>query len=143
MANLALSNIHRPFRSFDDDFERMFNRMERRFERDVARFDMRSDVTEDDTRYLVDVDLPGVRKEDIDIAVSGNSVTVQAQFGDRDGGGQGKRLQKERTVGECFRSFTFPSEIDVAKASASFEHGVLTLSLPKADGARPKHLRVS
>lgn len=143
MANLALSNIHRPFRSFDDDFERMFNRMARRFERDVARFDMRSDVTEDDTRYLVDVDLPGVRKEDIDIAVSGNSVTVQAQFGDRDGGGQGKRLQKERTVGECFRSFTFPSEIDVAKASASFEHGVLTLSLPKADGARPKHLRVS
>ncbi|WP_162301499.1 Hsp20/alpha crystallin family protein [Cognatilysobacter segetis] len=143
MANIALSSIQRPLRAFDDDFERMFNRLERRFERDVARFDMRSDVTEDDTRYVVDVDLPGVRKEDIDVAVSGNSVTVQAQFGDHSGGTGAKRLQKERTVGECFRSFTFPSEIDTAKATATFDHGVLTLSLPKADGARPHHLRVS
>jgi HSP20 family protein len=143
MAHIALNQGMRPFRGFDDDFERVFNRLERRFERDAARFDMRSDVIEDDTRYLVDVDLPGVRKEDIDVAVSGNSVTVQAQFGDRNGGAGGKRLQKERTVGECFRSYTFPSEIDAAKASATFEHGVLTLTLPKADGARPKHLRVS
>ena len=143
MANMSLTSQQRPLRAFGDDFERMFNRLERRFERDAPHFDMRSDVTEDDTRYLVDVDLPGVRKEDIDVAVSANSVTVQARFGDREGDAARKRLQKERTVGECFRSFTFPQEIDTSKANASFEHGVLTLTLPKADGARPRHLRLS
>ena len=142
MANIAIGNTRRPFNVLDDDVERMFNRMEQRFERDIARFDMRTDVTEDETRYLVDVDLPGVRKDDIDVDVSRNAVTVQARFGGRDPVPGGKRLQEERTVGECFRSFTFPSEIDIAKASASFEHGVLTLSLPKADGARPKRLPV-
>ena len=142
MANIAVGNTRRPFNVFDDDVERMFNRMEQRFERDIARFDMRTDVTEDETRYLVDVDLPGVRKDDIDVDVSRNAVTVQARFGGRDPTAGGKRLQEERTVGECFRSFTFPSEIDIAKASANFEHGVLTLSLPKADGARPKRLPV-
>ncbi|WP_187770812.1 Hsp20/alpha crystallin family protein [Cognatilysobacter lacus] len=143
MATTSMTPVQRLFRPFEDDIDRMFAPLSRRFERDIAELEMRSDVLEDDTRYLVDVDLPGVRKSDIDVAVAGNSVTVQAQFGDRTSDTAGKRLQKERTVGECFRSYTFASEIDAARASATFEHGVLTLTLPKADGARAKHLRVS
>lgn len=125
----------------DDDFERSFHRFGRMLEREVAQLDMRSDVREEDSRYVVDVDLPGVRKEDIDVAVAGNAVTVQAKFAGREGGG--KRLQQERMSGECFRSFTFPSELDAAHATAAFKHGVLTLSLPKADGARARHLRIN
>lgn len=124
-----------------DEFDPLYRHLGRMFDRDIA-LELRSDVHEDDHRYLVDVDLPGVRKEDIDVAVSANSVTVQAQFGDRRREG-GKRLQQERLTGECFRSFTFPEELDVAHAGVTFEHGVLTLSLPKADGARARHLRLS
>lgn len=141
MAN-SLTPMRRLLEPLDDDFDRMYRRLGRMLDRDIGPFELRSDVREEDGRYVVDVDLPGVRKNDIDVSVSGGSVTVQAEFAKRESDG-GKRLQEERLTGECFRSFTFPDDIDAAHATASFEHGVLTLSLPKADGARAKHLRVS
>lgn len=108
--------------------------------------EMRLDVNEDDQAYIVNVDMPGVRKDDIDIAVEGNQVTISAEVkrGDKDKEGKQKSVHSERFYGKACRSFTLPMEIDSSKAEAAYDGGVLTLSLPKLhEGIASRRITVS
>jgi HSP20 family protein len=104
---------------------------------------IRLDVTEDDNAYHVKADLPGVKKEDIDVEVSGNEVSLSAEVkrekSTRDGE---KRVHSERYYGRQYRSFTLPCAIDRKKAEAKFADGVLELTLPKEAGAKGQRLAV-
>lgn len=109
--------------------------------------DMRMDVEEEDGRYTVAMDIPGVRKEDIDVSVSGNMVTVRAHI-DRSvpasaNGGRGKKLLSERVVGESVRSFTLPVDVDATQTTAAYEDGALTLTLPKRPDGQRRRIEVS
>ncbi|AXK71053.1 Hsp20/alpha crystallin family protein [Lysobacter sp. TY2-98] len=139
----ALEPMRHLLEPLDDDLDRLYRRLGRLLDRDMGSLGLRSDIREEESRYLVDVDMPGVRKSDIDISISGNAVTVQAEFKNTEDANSSKRLQQERLSGECFRSYTFPAEIDAAHASASFDHGVLSLTLPKATQTKAQHVRVS
>jgi len=104
---------------------------------------LRMDVSEDDNGYVVKADLPGVNKEDIAVSIDGATVSVSAEVKqEKEAKESGKVLRSERYYGSFTRSFTLPAEIDVAKADAAYEKGVLTLTLPKAAGGETRKLPV-
>lgn len=105
---------------------------------------LRMDVFEAEAAYTVKVELPGVRKEDIDVSIDGNMVTVDAHF---EKGGEKEEAQKqiwtERSRGRMSRSFTLARAIDESRAEARFENGVLTLTLPKRTADESRRLTVT
>lgn len=112
--------------------------------RDLERsLDMRLDVNEDDKTYFVKVDMPGVKKGDIDVSVDGNQVTISAEVKREAARDNEKEVYSERYSGKAFRSFTLPTEVDSAKCGATYDGGVLTLTLPKKNGGGARHVAVN
>lgn len=129
-----------PFAEVDDAFRGWMPRSARQLERAM---EMRLDVAESDKAYAVSVDLPGVKKEDIDVSVEGAQVTISAEVR-RDASKQhGKEIHSERYSGQAYRSLTLPQEVDASAARAQYDGGVLTLTLPKKNGSAAKHLQVA
>ena len=104
---------------------------------------MRMEVTENDTAYLVKAEIPGVNKDDIEVSVDGNVVTVAAEVKREKEAKEGEKvLRTERYYGAVTRTFTLPMDVDFAKAEAKYDNGVLLLTLPKAPGTVTKKLEV-
>lgn len=90
------------------------------------------DVKENGDSYTVQAEIPGVPKDDIDISLDGNVVSLRAEVKQQDSTSQDdKVLRTERFYGSVSRSFQLPVEIDQAQARAKYDNGVLTLTLPK------------
>lgn len=139
-------NPFRPLARFEPfgDLEDLFRGLAApRFAREYERtLDMRLDVCEDDSAYIVNVDMPGVRKSDIDVSVEGRQVTISAEVKREESRDKGKEIYNERYTGNAFRSFVLPSDIDGSKAQASYDGGVLTLTLPKVTGGGSRRLPI-
>jgi HSP20 family protein len=106
--------------------------------------EMRMDVQEDDKAYRVTVDVPGVKKEDIDVSVEGNQVTITAEVKRFEPArADQKELHRERFYGRAFRSFSLPSEVDIDKSEARYDGGVLSLTLPKSGSSRSRHITIN
>jgi len=102
------------------------------------------DVSESDKAYTVKLDLPGVAKDDVKIAIDGRRVTVEAQTQKVEEKKEGDRVvYSERSSASYARSFTLPQEIDQAASAAKMEHGVLTLTLAKRGAPQASQLTVS
>ena len=104
------------------------------------------DVAENERAYTVKLDMPGVAKEDVKVAVEGRQVKVQAQAAPllQQGDDTGERVvYRERAAASYARSFTLPLEVDLGEAAARLEHGVLTLTLPKRGARGAAHLTVN
>lgn len=101
------------------------------------------DVSETDQAYTVKAEIPGVKKEDIKVDVSGNQVSISAETRQEKEEKEGSKvIRSERYYGQQYRSFTLAQEVDDAKADATYSDGVLVLSLPKKAGASHKKLTV-
>ena len=104
---------------------------------------LKVDVTEKNGAYQVTADLPGVKKEDIQVAIDGAQVTLSAEIKREKEVAEGERvLHVERTFGKVSRSFSLPQELDEAKAEAKFRDGVLELTLPKKAAAARKSITI-
>lgn len=104
---------------------------------------IRLDVEETDKDYVVKADIPGMKKEDIKVAIEGNTVSIQAQTtAEQEQKEGGNLVRRERYLGQQYRSFTLPQEIDDQSAQAEYENGVLKLSLPKKTGSVSKTLAI-
>ncbi|MDR3608807.1 MAG: Hsp20/alpha crystallin family protein [Oligoflexia bacterium] len=93
-----------------------------------AEFEPACDIEETDTQFLLNFDLPGVKKEDVKIDLNNNQLTVS---GERKGDVE-KRGTHERYYGAFYRSFTLPTNVETDKVQASYDNGVLQIALPKA-----------
>ena len=101
------------------------------------------DLTEHDDNYAIKAEIPGVRKEDIDVRIDGNLVTITAEVKqDKEEKKDGRVLRSEREYGYASRSFTLASAVDETKADAKYANGVLDLVLPKKATASAKRLSV-
>src|SRR5256714_5646026 len=101
------------------------------------------DVAEKNGAYLVAAELPGVKKEDIQISIDGAQVTLTAETKREKEASQDERvLHTERVYGKLSRSFTLPQEIDETKAEAKFRDGILELTLPKKAAAQRKQISI-
>lgn len=104
---------------------------------------MKVDVHENDGGFLVTAEIPGVPKEEINVSVDGNVVTLSAEVRQRDEKTEGEKLlRSERYYGRVSRSFQLPVDIDASGCQAKYEHGVLTLNLPKKQGGRGQRLTI-
>jgi HSP20 family protein len=99
------------------------------------------DVSEDATAYRVSASLPGVKKEDINVAVEKNEVSISAEI-KRETNTDERLLHSERFVGQASRVFTLAQEIDEAQIVAKYVDGVLNLTLPKKVVAAAKRVVV-
>jgi HSP20 family protein len=107
----------------------------------VAR--IKVDVSEKDGAYLVHAELPGVKKEDIQLTVDGAQVTLSAEIKREKEVAEGERLlHTERVYGRASRSFTLPQEVDEAAAQAKFADGVLELTLPRKAAAAKRQITI-
>jgi HSP20 family protein len=103
----------------------------------------RMDVLDKGTAYEIVVDLPGVKKEEINVAVEGRTVSITAEAKrEREKKEGEKLLHSERYAASYARSFELPTEVTEKGADARFENGVLTLTLPKREPSAAKRLTV-
>ena len=101
------------------------------------------DVFEDKDAVKLLAELPGVRPEDVKLSVENNLLTIRGEKQRRSGDRSGRVHSLERNYGRFERSFALPSTIDPDRISAGFEHGILTVTIPKAERARPREIPVS
>jgi len=139
MANIARWD---PFEdSFDDLVKGFFLRPMRFDQQDHTR--AKIDVKEDANSYTVLAEIPGVKKEDIQVSVDGNQVAISAEIKRQKEEKQGeKTLRSERYYGKVYRSFALAQDVDQEKAQAKYESGVLELRLPKKAAASIRTLTV-
>jgi HSP20 family protein len=105
---------------------------------------IKRDVHEDDACYTVKAEVPGVGKDDIDVRIEGNRVTVSAEVKrDQDEHKDGRVLRRERHYGYASRSFTLACDVDEAKAKATYKDGILELALPKKSKSSSRRLPIA
>ena len=104
---------------------------------------MKVDVAEKNGAYVVKGELPGVKKEDIHVAIDGAQVTIEAEVKrEKEASKDERTLHSERVYGKVTRSFTLPQEVDEAAVEARFQDGVLELKLPKKQAAARKQITI-
>jgi HSP20 family protein len=102
------------------------------------------DVTEDDKVYTLRAEIPGVKKEDIEITIEGDQVAISAEVkNDRDSGEGGRLLRAERHYGKVYRAFALGQDVDQAGAQAKYTDGVLQLTLPKKAAVTSKRISIN
>ena len=105
---------------------------------------IRVDVKEDDKAYTIHAEIPGVRKEDIQIEVDGGQLSIRAEVKRASEKKDGEKLlHSERYYGMVSRSMSLPSEIDTQGAKAEYKDGVLSLTLPKKAAASARRVTVA
>lgn len=93
---------------------------------------IKTDVKETAQGYVVQAEIPGVKKEDIHVTIEGNQVTIQAETKRESEQKEGERvLRSERFYGSLYRSFALPVELDEGASAAKYENGVLELTLAR------------
>jgi len=104
---------------------------------------LKIDVAEQSGEYKVLAELPGVKKDDIKVAIDGDQVSITAETRvERDARNGERVLRSERHFGKVSRAFRLGQEIDEARASAKYADGVLELTLPKKATAAAKQLTI-
>lgn len=128
-----------PFR----EIEELAQRMDRGFtiNPQVARFSPPVDIHEDEQGLELTLDLPGVSPDSLNIEAENNSLTVQAER--KYNRVEGKTAHRvERAYGTFTRTFSIPAKYDLSKVEADFDHGTLTLKVPRSEAAQKRSITV-
>jgi len=140
-----MANITRydPFNELVDDLFKGFFVRPLAFEPRAELARIKLEVAEKNGTYLVTAELPGVKKEDINVTVDGAQVTLAAELKrEKEATENDRLLHTERSFGKVTRTFTLPQELDEAKVEAKFRDGVLELALPKKAAAQRKQIAI-
>jgi HSP20 family protein len=139
-----MANILR-YRPMDDTFDDFF----RGFFMRPVRFDgqqevqLKLDVSEDDKAYTVHAEIPGVKKEDINVSIEGNQLAISAEVKNEKEVKEGEKvLRSERYFGRVSRVVALPQDVDETSARAKYNNGVLELLLPKRTSAKAKSITI-
>ncbi|MEJ2052311.1 MAG: Hsp20/alpha crystallin family protein [Calditrichaceae bacterium] len=99
-------------------------------------------VEETENEYLISAELPGMEKKDINISLDNNVLSISGEKKQEEKS-EGKNYHRvERSYGKFYRSFELPNTVDREKIDANYKNGVLNVSLPKAEEAKPKQIEV-
>ncbi|MFC4821773.1 Hsp20/alpha crystallin family protein [Dokdonella ginsengisoli] len=105
--------------------------------------DIRLDVGEDEANYVIRAEIPGVEKHDIELSIDGRQVSIGAQV-KRESRQEGeKELHVERRYGRARRVFVLPLDVDAERTEATYERGILTVTLPKSADGRSRRVAIS
>lgn len=101
------------------------------------------DVYEDKDALTVNVELPGMKKEDISVSFEDGVLAISGERKNEQEAKEDTTYRSERFYGRFHRSLTLPKPINVEKVKAAYKDGILTITLPKAEEARPRQINVS
>ena len=121
-------NVYDPFRAFDE--------MQRSFFNDRPAMGFRTDVSDTGDAYKLEAELPGFKKEDINIDIEDDCLTISVERKVEDEDKRPNYVKRERVYGSFSRSFDV-SGIDVEKIEAAYNDGILTLNMPKKVEVKP------
>ena len=114
------------FDLFDDFFDnRFFPKKENNL--------MKTDIREKNDKYLVDIDLPGFEKENINLSLDNGYLNISAKVNKEENNDDEKFVRKERFYGECSRSFYVGEDIKEEDIQAEFKNGILKIEIPKKE----------
>lgn len=126
-----------------DDMNRLFSSSLRRSPPgSVGEFLPSLEVKEDENQFLLHLDIPGMERKDLDISVTGNTLTVKGERKEEENKKGKGYFYSERRYGSFHRSVELPTEVDADKVAANYKDGVLELVLPKSEKAKPKQIKV-
>jgi HSP20 family protein len=100
------------------------------------------DVHETADEIVVSAALPGLKAEDVDITITGQSLSIRGEFKEDEKVERGQYLYRERRFGTFQRQLQLPVRVQSDAATATFEDGVLTLSIPKAEEVKPRQIQI-
>ena len=101
------------------------------------------DVYDDKDNFVVKVELPGMKKEDISLSLHDGMLTISGERTHERKNDSGETFRSERYFGKFQRSVALPALVDSSKVTASYKDGILTVDLPKSEEAKPKQIEVS
>ncbi|MBN1695794.1 Hsp20/alpha crystallin family protein [candidate division WOR-3 bacterium] len=101
-----------------------------------------ADVKEDEDKYTVTVEVPGIEKKDLKIKVKENSLLVEGEKREETKEEGESYLRVERSYGNFRRAFSFASDLDEKKVNAEFKDGILTITLPKTEKEKPQEIEI-
>lgn len=131
-----------------EDMIKNMREMQKEFEKKISEYaenipeKLSMDVMETDDAIIIKTDLPGVKKEDINIELTENTISISAVFEEEVEVKEADFIKKERKYGEAKREMRLPEKIRVEDAKAKFENGVLTVELPKVEVKKKQTLKV-
>lgn len=130
------------FDVFDDTFRSLMRPWRAEMPETAPR--IKIDLSEQDGCYAVKAEIPGVKKDDIEVRVDGNTVSISAEVKsdkeEKDNGG--RILRRECQQGYTSRSFTLACPVDESKVEANYKNGILALTLPKKADASSKRIAI-
>ncbi len=131
------------FREIRDRMNRLFNELVSRSMEDwfTGNFPL-TDLWEEDDKYVLHVELPGVKKEDVKLTVQDGVLVLQGERKQRELPEGANYLRNEITYGEFSRSIILPNKADVEKISANYRDGVLEVVIPKKEEEKPKEVKI-
>ena len=140
-----MANVTR-FNTLDtalDDLMRGFFVRPMNYEPAATPAQLRVDVTESEGGYLVRAEIPGVKKDDINVAIDGNQVEISAEVKNEKEVKEGERvLRAERYVGKVYRAFVLGHDIDESATQAKYVDGILELNLAKKANNSAKRISI-
>jgi len=127
-------------RVFDDT---LLRKPRRRRSGELTLWEPPIDIIETKDGYKITAELPGIDKNDVDISVSGNTLTIKAEKKQEKVEEGENYYLSERAYGLFQRQITIPEGVETDKIKASFKNGVLEITLPKGEEAKPKKIKIS
>jgi len=139
--------VWNPFQEFEDLLDRYSRSggLSRKLEGDlnVADWSPSVDIEEEDDKYVIKADLPGVDKKDIEVKFEDGVLTIRGEKQTESETGKGtKRHRTERFHGSFARSFALPDAVKTDKTDATYKDGVLSMKIPKEEKAKPKAINI-
>ncbi len=142
MSTLVSYDPFRQFRSLQSEINRLFDRDIDDSTGQMTAWPMRVDIREDENQIVIKADVPGMEQKDINVNVDNGQLTISGErkFDDEERKESYHRV--ERAYGRFSRSFQLPNTTDTGKISAVYKNGVLEVTLPKLEEAKPRSIQV-
>jgi HSP20 family protein len=133
-----------PFREFEDlrgQMGRLMDSVFGRVDGETSAWSPLGDVSETADAYLVELDVPGVRREDIDVEMMGNELVITGELKEKER--DGRFHHRTRRFGRFGYRTTLPRQVDADKIEATMDNGVLTVRIPKSESVKPRRIEIT
>jgi HSP20 family protein len=131
-----------PFRDFQREVGRLFETFEPLSHWRVARAYPAVNLYDVGEGYVLTAQLPGVGPADVDLSITGETLTLRGERKRTEGVSEESYRRQERQYGKWTRTVTLPDRVESGEVSASFANGILTVNLPKSEAAKPRQISV-
>jgi HSP20 family protein len=131
-----------PFHDLQREVGRLFERLDPMHSARRAHRYPPFNLYESADRYILSVQLPGMAPADIDLTITGETLTLRGERKRADGVKEDSYRRQERPMGRWSRTITLPDRVESAQVGASFADGILTVDFPKAENAKPRQITV-